>query len=31
LPDQPGADQSSIAFVSKLIPEVQRCFDGKSF
>jgi EpsI family protein len=29
LPDVPGADQRGIAFVSEVIPEVQRCFDGK--
>ena len=31
LPDVPGADQKGIAFATKLIPEVQRCFGGTRF
>ena len=28
LPDVPGADRQGVAFVSQVIPEVQKCFNG---
>lgn len=31
LPDVPGADLEGTAYVSGLIPEVQRCFGGTRF